>query len=179
MAYKVNSLEEMPNALSYLIESVEVLQSKVNALQHKQASNSPKWMDIDELCAYLPSHPAKQTVYGWVSTKQIPVHKINKALAFLQSEIDDWLKNKSHKTQDDLMEEARRFVESKRLSDDGNDRLLFFILSQAHSKHRTDKGGRYCGCVSLYHRALCPTTNRSPAFDAIFFRSQKIQSHSF
>ena len=32
----------MPNALSYLIESVEVLQSKVNALQHKQASNSPK-----------------------------------------------------------------------------------------------------------------------------------------
>lgn len=59
MAYKVNSLEEMPNALSYLIESVEVLQTKVNALQHKQASNSPKWMDIDELCAYLPSHPAK------------------------------------------------------------------------------------------------------------------------
>ena len=98
MAYKVNSLEEMPNALSYLIESVESLQSKVNALQHKQASNSPKWM-----------------VYGWVSTKQIPVHKINKALAFLQSEIDDWLKNKSHKTQNDLMEEARRFVESKKI----------------------------------------------------------------
>ena len=104
MAYKVNSLEEMPNALSYLIESVESLQSKVNALQHKQASDSPKWMDIDELW-----------VYGWVSTKQIPVHKINKALAFLQSEIDDWLKNKSHKTQNDLMEEARRFVESKKI----------------------------------------------------------------
>ena len=34
----------------------------------------------------------------------------------------------------------------------------------SHSKHRTDKGGRCC--VSLYHRALCPTTNRSPAFDA-------------
>ena len=34
MAYKVNSLEEMPNALSYLIESVEALQSKVNALQN-------------------------------------------------------------------------------------------------------------------------------------------------
>ena len=52
---------------------------------------------------------------GWVSAKQIPVHKINKALAFLQSEIDDWLKNKSHKTQDDLMEEAKRFVESKKI----------------------------------------------------------------
>ena len=75
MAYKVNSLEEMPNALSYLIESVEALQTKVNALQHKQASNSPKWMDIDELCAYLPSHPAKQTVYGWYQPNRFPYIK--------------------------------------------------------------------------------------------------------
>ena len=57
----------------------------------------------------------KQTVYGWVSAKQIPVHKINKALAFLQSEIDDWLKSKVHKTQDDLMLEAEQFVKSKKI----------------------------------------------------------------
>ena len=100
MSYTVNSLEEMPNALSYLIKTVEELQSTVKALQHKQASDSPKWMDIDELCAYLPSHP---------------VHKINKALAFLQSEIDDWLKSKVHKTQDDLMLEAEQFVKSKKI----------------------------------------------------------------
>ena len=115
MSYTVNSFEEMPNALSYLIKTVEELKSTVKALQHKQASDSPKWMDIDELCAYLPSHPAKQTVYGWVSAKQIPVHKINKALAFLQSEIDDWLKNKVHKTQDELMQEAEQFVKSKKI----------------------------------------------------------------
>ena len=115
MSYTVNSFEEMPNALSYLIKTVEELKSIVKALQHKQASDSPKWMDIDELCAYLPSHPAKQTVYGWVSAKQIPVHKINKALAFLQSEIDDWLKNKVHKTQDELMQEAEQFVKSKKI----------------------------------------------------------------
>lgn len=70
MSYTVNSLEEMPNALSYLIKTVEELQSTVKALQHKQAIDSPKWMDIDELCAYLPSHPAKQTVYGWVSANR-------------------------------------------------------------------------------------------------------------
>ena len=115
MSYTVNSFEEMPNALSYLIKTVEELKSTVKALQHKQANDSPKWMDIDELCAYLPSHPAKQTVYGWVSAKQIPVHKINKALAFLQSEIDDWLKNKVHKTQDELMQEAEQFVKSKKI----------------------------------------------------------------
>ena len=71
MAYKVNSLEEMPNALSYLIESVEVLQTKVNALQHKQASNSLKWMDIDELCAYLPSHPATDKTVLFLLFKNI------------------------------------------------------------------------------------------------------------
>ena len=67
MAYKVNSLEEMPNALSYLIESVEVLQSKVNALQHKQASNSPKWMDIT---LRLSSITSSQTNGLWMGINQ-------------------------------------------------------------------------------------------------------------
>ena len=83
-------------------------------MQTKQENNKPKWMDMDELCAYLPSHPAKQTVYGWVSAKQIPVHKINKALAFLQSEIDEWLKSKSCKSENDLMREAEEFINSKK-----------------------------------------------------------------
>ncbi len=111
----IKSLEEMPGALSYLIKTIDELSTTVKTLQMSQASNTPKWMDMDELCAYLPSHPAKQTVYGWVSAKQIPVHKINKALAFLQSEIDEWLKNKVHKTQADLMREAQEYVNAKRM----------------------------------------------------------------
>ena len=97
-----------------VIKSVEELKRTVNVLQTKQENNKPKWMDMDELCAYLPSHPAKQTVYGWVSAKQIPVHKINKALAFLQSEIDEWLKSKSCKSENDLMREAEEFINSKK-----------------------------------------------------------------
>ena len=49
MAYKVNSLEEMPNALSYLIESVEAKQNKVKAQKNKPASRSTKWMDKAEI----------------------------------------------------------------------------------------------------------------------------------
>lgn len=75
MAYKVNSLEEMPNALSYLIESVEALQSKVNALQHKQASNSPKWMDIDELCAYLHHIPPSKRFMDGYQPNRFPYIK--------------------------------------------------------------------------------------------------------
>ena len=47
MAYKVNSLEEMPNALSYLIESVEALQSKVNALIASCQANG-LWMGFSQ-----------------------------------------------------------------------------------------------------------------------------------
>ena len=61
MAYKVNSLEEMPNALSYLIESVEALQTKVNALQHKQASNS---------ALYLSAITSSQTDSLWMGIYQ-------------------------------------------------------------------------------------------------------------
>jgi len=113
--YKVNSLEDMPKALSYLIEKVDSLQQTVNTLRHKQqVSDSPRWMNIDELCAYHPSHPKKQTVYEWVSKKTIPYHKMTKGLMFLQSEIDEWLKSSTQKTEEDLMREARAFIESKR-----------------------------------------------------------------
>jgi nitrate/TMAO reductase-like tetraheme cytochrome c subunit len=89
----IRTLEEMPGALSYLIEKVESLEKTAQSLLNRQKECcSPHWMDVDELCDYIPSHPVKQTVYGWVSDRQIPHHKINKALVFLQSEIDDWMK---------------------------------------------------------------------------------------
>ena len=89
----------MPGALSYLIEKVEGLERTAKSLLNRQEEScSPHWMDVDELCNYIPSHPVKQTVYGWVSDRQIPHHKINKALVFLQSEIDDWMKRCGNKS---------------------------------------------------------------------------------
>ena len=113
--FQVKSLEEMPRALTYLIEKVDSLQETVNKLRHKQqASESPRWMNIDELCAYHPSHPKKQTVYEWVSKKTIPYHKMTKGLMFLQSEIDEWLKRGAQKSEEELLQEAKAFVLSKK-----------------------------------------------------------------
>ena len=113
--FQVKSLEEMPRALTYLIEKVDSLQETVNNLRKKErASESPRWMNIDELCAYHPSHPKKQTVYEWVSKKTIPYHKMTKGLMFLQSEIDEWLKSGARKTEEDLMREAQAFINSKK-----------------------------------------------------------------
>ena len=97
--------------MSYLIEKVEGLEKTAQSLLNRQGESSlPHWMDVDELCNYIPSHLVKQTVYGWVSDKQIPHHKISKALVFLQSEIDDWMKhcgNKSIEKQRQNSQESR------------------------------------------------------------------------
>lgn len=52
-----------------------------------------EWLNIKELCDYLPDKPAMATVYGWVGHKQIPFRKSGKKLRFLRSEIDKWLLN--------------------------------------------------------------------------------------
>ena len=52
-----------------------------------------EWLNIKELCEYLPDKPAIATVYGWVGHKQIPFRKSGKKLRFLRSEIDKWLLN--------------------------------------------------------------------------------------
>ena len=113
--FEVKTLEEMPKALNFLIKKVDNLQETVITLRHKQqASESPRWMNIDELCAYHPSHPKKQTVYERVSKKTIPYHKMTKGLMFLQSEIDEWLKRGAQKSEEDLLQEAKAFVLSKK-----------------------------------------------------------------
>ena len=113
--FQVKSLEEMPRALTYLIEKVDSLQETVNNLRKKErASESPRWMNIDELCAYHPSHPKKQTVYEWVSKKTIPYHKMTKGLMFLQSEIDEWLKKGAQKSEKKKKKKEKKIIISKK-----------------------------------------------------------------
>lgn len=52
---------------------------------------SDPWLDLSELCAYLPGKRAKATVYAYVSGESIPFHKRSNRLFFKKSEIDAWL----------------------------------------------------------------------------------------
>ena len=60
---------------------------------NENKATSDVWLDIKELCEYLPNKPKKQTIYGYISASKIPVHKSKgeKKLRFLKSEIDAWL----------------------------------------------------------------------------------------
>ena len=106
----------MPQALNYLISKVESLEEKVNELSNpKDAPEQPEWMDIDGLRQYIPSHPAKQTIYGWVNDKLIPYYKASKKLTFKKSEIDEWLHQGRRKSSEDLMREAGEFISQKKV----------------------------------------------------------------
>ena len=107
----ISNLEEMPQALNYLISKVESLEEMVNELSvQKDVHEQPEWMNIDDLRQYLPSHPAK-----WVNDKVIPYYKNSKKLTFKKSEIDEWLHQGRRKSTEDLEREASEFVNSKKI----------------------------------------------------------------
>ena len=109
------TFEDLPKAMSWMIDKLNKLDSKLDGLNSvPQAQSADQWMNLKELCEYLPSHPAEQTVYGWTSCHQIPYHKRGKRIMFLKSEIDAWLHDGKRKSQKELAEEAAQFIKSKR-----------------------------------------------------------------
>ena len=115
MSEKNITFEDMPKAMSWMMDKLNELDSKIDGLNNSpQTPPSEIWMNLKELREYLPSHPAEQTVYGWTSCHQIPFHKKGKRIMFLKSEIDDWLHDGKMKSQKELEKEAENFIKSKR-----------------------------------------------------------------
>lgn len=110
------TFEDLPKAMSWVIDKLDKLDSKIDGLNNStsQVQLADQWMNLKELCEYLPSHPAEQTVYGWTSSHLIPFHKRGKRIMFLKSEIDAWLHDSKRKSQKELAEEAAQFINAKR-----------------------------------------------------------------
>lgn len=107
--------EDLPKAVSWMMSKLTELDLKIDSITSTQKTEpSEKWLNLKELCDYLPSHPAEQTVYGWTSCQQIPFHKKGKRIMFLKSEIDDWLHGGKIKSNKELEEEAIRYVHARR-----------------------------------------------------------------
>ena len=115
MSEKNITFEDLPKAMSWMMDKLNELDSKIDGLNNP-THNIPteQWMNLKELCEYSPSHPAEQTVYGWTSCHQIPFHKRGKRIMFLKSEIDAWLHDGKRKSQKELADEAAQFIKSKR-----------------------------------------------------------------
>lgn len=107
--------DDLPKAISWMMDKLNELDSKLDGISSKQvAEPAEQWLNLKELCNYLPSHPAEQTVYGWTSCHQIPFHKKGKRIMFLKSEIDDWLYSGKSKSRKEIEKDAIQYVKSKR-----------------------------------------------------------------
>lgn len=88
------TFEDLPKAMSWMMDKLNKLDSKIDGLNNiPQVRPADQWMNLKELCEYLPSHPAEQT---------------------LKSEIDAWLHDGKRKSQKELAEEAAQFINAKR-----------------------------------------------------------------
>lgn len=106
-----------------MIDKLTLVLSRLESIEKRLSDHTAsfteaheaKWLNVAELCEYLPSHPKAQTVYSWTCSRKIPFHKKGRSIMFDKMEIDRWLLDGSYyKTEQDLEEEAKRFIENKR-----------------------------------------------------------------
>lgn len=86
------TLETLPQAFSKLILEVSEIRLLLEEKLSPTELETNTWFGINELSIYHPDKPTRATIYSWVSSGLIPVHKSGKKLRFLKSEIDTWLK---------------------------------------------------------------------------------------
>jgi excisionase family DNA binding protein len=96
------SFNELPAAVETLIDMVKSMKRWIDNYEANSTTQS-QWLNIDELCDYLPDRPAKKTIYKWVSDNTIPFYKGTKALRFHKPEIDNWLKEGKVETQQEII----------------------------------------------------------------------------
>jgi len=54
-----------------------------------------RWLSVDESAAYLGIK--RDTVYKWITDKQMPAHKVGRLWKFRKEEVDEWVKSGSAK----------------------------------------------------------------------------------
>ena len=67
--------EDMPAMLLKLSDHMKMMSEHIISISTEVGSlksTKKEWLSLDMLIEYLPNHPAKQTVYGWMAQKSIP-----------------------------------------------------------------------------------------------------------
>lgn len=64
MNSEVLSFDAIPQMVATILKKLETLEQKFDALQSNNNVEADAWFSLQDLCNYLPNHPAEQTVYG-------------------------------------------------------------------------------------------------------------------
>jgi excisionase family DNA binding protein len=49
-----------------------------------------RWLAVDEIVIHLGV--TRDTIYKWISKKELPAHKIGRLWKFKKEEVDDWVR---------------------------------------------------------------------------------------
>ncbi len=50
-----------------------------------------RWLSGDEIAVYLGVQ--RDTVYGWIATKNLPAHRVGRLWKFKREEVDAWVRS--------------------------------------------------------------------------------------
>lgn len=107
--------EDLPEAVQWIKNKLTEIALKIDRMHGNaiEKEEPPQWFSIQELCDYLPEHPAIQTVYTWTSANRIPYYKEGKRIRFLKSEIDKWMLNSKEVVAINLKPEVKQELEAQ------------------------------------------------------------------
>ncbi len=54
-------------------------------------THADRWLSVDDIAAYLGLK--RDTVYRWISERNMPGHKIGRLWKFRKEEVDKWVKS--------------------------------------------------------------------------------------
>ncbi len=83
------TFNDLPQAVAEINRKLDILLADRTA----QTDSEDSYMTMEQLKEYLPDHPARQTVYQWVSNRKIPFEKYGSRLYFRKLQIDNWIAN--------------------------------------------------------------------------------------
>ena len=99
-----------PIVVNAVMDSLEGLRLNYPTVPTEQPD---RWLDINQLSAYLPDRPKTETIYERARNGEIPAHKKGKKWYFLTSEINEYLKTGRKKTKAERLEELKADAEKQ------------------------------------------------------------------
>jgi len=107
------TFDNLPDAVNEINDKLSRIEKILFEKGREAKSEADEWLNLIEFCNYHPDKPSKPTVYGWVNSGTVPVHKGGKKLRFLKSEIDSWLKQGKKRTLLESLEETDNYLKIK------------------------------------------------------------------
>jgi excisionase family DNA binding protein len=107
---KYNIVKNLTSAISIVAEASR--EAAVLLLKHFNPKPAidfrrDRWMSVEEIAGYLGA--SKDTIYGWITKRDMPAHKVGRLWKFKSDEVDSWVRaGKASDEGDHAVSDAKR-----------------------------------------------------------------------